>query len=115
MSLHPTSAGKARPLGDHSADLRMIMLTVAAIPVGIGAALGAWLLIRLIAVATNLFWFGRLSASRVEITDAHLGLLTVAIPAIGGLLIGLMARFGSEKIKGHGIGEDQGARHPRGD
>jgi len=105
MSLHPTSAGKARPLGDHSADLRMIMLTVAAIPVGIGAALGAWLLIRLIAVATNLFWFGRLSASRVEITDAHLGLLTVAIPAIGGLLIGLMARFGSEKIKGHGIPE----------
>lgn len=105
MSLHFTSADKARPLGDHSADLRMIMLTAAAIPVGIGASLGAWSLIRLIAIATNLFWFGRLSASHVEITDAHLGWLTVAIPAIGGLLIGLMARFGSEKIKGHGIPE----------
>jgi H+/Cl- antiporter ClcA len=105
MSLHSTSADKARPLGDHSADLRMVMLTAAAIPVGAGAALGAWLLIRLIAVATNLFWFARLSANSVEITDAHLGLLTVAIPVIGGLLIGLMARFGSEKIKGHGIPE----------
>ena len=105
MSLHFTSADKARPLGDHSADLRMIMLTAAAIPVGIGAALGAWLLIRLIAIATNLFWFGRLSANPTDITSAHLGLLTVAIPVIGGLLIGLMARFGSEKIKGHGIPE----------
>lgn len=105
MSLHSTSADKARPLGDHSADLRMIMLTAAAIPVGAGAAFGAWLLIRLIAVATNVFWFGRLSADHVEITEAHLGLWMVAIPAIGGLLIGLMARFGSEKIKGHGIPE----------
>jgi len=105
MSLYSTSADKARPLGDHSADLRMIMLTAAAIPVGIGAALGAWLLIRLIAIATNLFWFGRLSASAADITSAHLGALTVAIPAIGGLLIGLMALFGSEKIKGHGIPE----------
>ena len=105
MSLYSTSADKARPLGDHSADLRMIMLTAAAIPVGAGAALGAWLLIRLIAIATNLFWFGRLSASPTDITGAHLGLLTVAIPAFGGILIGLMARFGSEKIKGHGIPE----------
>jgi H+/Cl- antiporter ClcA len=105
MSHLSTSADKARPLGDHSADLRMIMLTAAAIPVGIGAALGAWLLIRLIAIATNLFWFGRLSASPTDIASAHLGPLTVLIPAIGGLLIGLMALFGSEKIKGHGIPE----------
>ena len=105
MPLHSTFADKARPLGDHSADLRMIMLSAAAVPIGAGAALGAWLLIRLIAVATNLFWFGRLSVAPVEIVAAHLGLWTVAIPAIGGLLIGLMARFGSEKIKGHGMPE----------
>ncbi|MDQ2878892.1 MAG: chloride channel protein, partial [Pseudomonadota bacterium] len=84
---------------------RMIMLVAAASLIGTGAAFGAWLLIRLIAVATNLFWFGRLSTAHVEIFDAHIGLAVVAIPVIGGLLIGLMARFGSEKIKGHGIPE----------
>jgi len=105
MPLSATPDAKPRPLADHSADLRMVMLAAAAVPVGAGAAAGAWLLLKLIAVATNLFWFGRLSAASVEITAAHLGLLTIAIPAIGGLIIGLMALYGSEKIKGHGIPE----------
>ncbi|WP_242098585.1 chloride channel protein [Sphingomonas sp. CROZ-RG-20F-R02-07] len=83
----------------------MIMLAGAAIVVGTGAAFGAWILLKLIAVATNLFWFGRVSAAPAEIADAHVGLAVVAIPVVGSLMIGLMARFGSEKIKGHGIPE----------
>ncbi|WP_229839562.1 chloride channel protein [Sphingomonas glacialis] len=63
------------------------------------------MLLKLIAVATNLFWFGRVSAAPAEIVDAHVGLAAVAIPVVGSLMIGLMARFGSEKIKGHGIPE----------
>ena len=63
------------------------------------------MLLKLIAIATNLFWFGRLSAAPADIVDAHVGLAVVAIPVIGSLIIGLMARFGSEKIKGHGIPE----------
>ena len=83
----------------------MIMLAGAALVVGTGAAFGAWLLLKLIALATNLFWFGRISAAPAAITDAHLGLAVIAIPVVGSLIVGLMARFGSEKIKGHGIPE----------
>ncbi|GAA0333975.1 chloride channel protein [Sphingomonas oligophenolica] len=83
----------------------MLLLAAGAPVIGTGAAFAAWILIKLIAIATNLFWFGRLSAAAVTPADAHVGLGVVAIPVIGSLMIGLMARFGSEKIKGHGIPE----------
>lgn len=105
MSHMPVRAAANHPLGDHSADLRMVLLAAMAIVVGVGGAIGAWALIKLIAIATNLFWFGRLSASAAVITDASVGLWIIAIPVIGSLIVGLMARFGSEKIRGHGIPE----------
>ncbi|MDP5281121.1 chloride channel protein [Sphingomonas sp. DG1-23] len=83
----------------------MVPLAGAAIVIGAGAACGAWALMKLIALATNLFWFGRLSAAPADIAAADVGLAVVAIPVIGSLIIGLMARFGSEKIRGHGIPE----------
>ncbi|MBV9842991.1 MAG: chloride channel protein [Sphingomonadaceae bacterium] len=83
----------------------MTMLAAAALVVGTGGALGAWLLLKLIAIATNLFWFGRLSDAAADIAANHLGAAVVAIPILGSLVIGLMARFGSEKIRGHGIPE----------
>ncbi len=92
-------------LADHSADRRMLLLAAMACVVGTGGALAAWALIKLIAVATNLFWFGRLSAQAVTIADTSVGPWMVAIPVVGGILIGLMARFGSDKIRGHGIPE----------
>lgn len=94
-----------RPLADHSADWRMLLLAAAAVIVGSGGAFGAWMLLKAIAVATNLFWFGRLSASPAAITDNTLGVWLVAVPVVGSLIVGLMARFGSEKIRGHGIPE----------
>ncbi len=100
----PTSTSR-RPLADHSADYRIVILTAAALVVGTGGALGAWLLLKAIAIATNIFWFGRLSADPAAITDNALGIGVIAIPVVGGLIIGLMARFGSEKIRGHGIPE----------
>ncbi|WP_449474636.1 chloride channel protein [Sphingobium chungangianum] len=81
------------------------MLAAAALIVGTGGALGAWLLLRAIAVATNLFWFGRLSAAPAAITDNTLGIGVIAVPVIGSLIVGVMARYGSEKIRGHGIPE----------
>ena len=105
MTASTINIPKPKRLADHSADWRMIMLAGAAVVVGTGAAFGAWILLKLIAFATNLFWFGRISAAPAEIMDANVGLAVVAIPVIGSLLIGLMARFGSEKIKGHGIPE----------
>ena len=99
------SFSKSRTLADHSADRRMLLLAAAAPVVGTGAAAGAWLLLQSIALATNLFWFGRLSAAPAEIVDNTLGLWLVLVPVVGSLIIGLMARFGSDKIRGHGIPE----------
>ncbi len=92
-------------LGDHSVDRRMLLLTAMALVVGSGGAFGAWCLLKLIAIATQLFWFGRLSAAPVQITDTALGIGMVAVPVVGSLVVGLMARFGTEKIRGHGIPE----------
>lgn len=83
----------------------MVMLVIMAIVVGSGGAIGAWILVKLIAIATNLFWFGRLSADHSAITDASVGAMVIIIPVIGSLIVGLMARFGSDKIRGHGIPE----------
>lgn len=105
MPLTPPRAVETHQLGDHSVDLRMPLLALMALAVGTGGALGAWALLKLIAVATNLFWFGRLSADHAVITDASVGLMVIAIPVIGSLIVGLMARFGSDKIRGHGIPE----------
>jgi len=96
---------RAPRLADHSADRRMLLLAAMALVVGAGGAVGAWALLALIALATNLFWFGRLSAAHVAITDSSVGLAVVAIPVLGSLIVGVMARFGSDKIRGHGIPE----------
>ncbi|ALR20613.1 chloride channel protein [Sphingobium baderi] len=105
MSLTPTRAAETHQLADHSVDRRMALLALMAVIVGTGGAMGAWILVKLIAIATNLFWFGRLSADSVAITEASVGFLVVLIPIVGSLIVGLMARFGSDKIRGHGIPE----------
>lgn len=83
----------------------MLLLAAAALVVGTGGAVGAWILLKSIAIATNLFWFGRLSADPAAITDNALGVWLIAVPVIGSVIVGLMARFGSDKIRGHGIPE----------
>lgn len=101
----PQTSLERHRLADHTVDRRMLLLAGMALVVGTGGALGAWMLIKLIALATNLFWFGRLSADDAVITDASVGVLIIVIPVIGSLIVGLMARFGSDKIRGHGIPE----------
>ncbi|ACB76350.1 Chloride channel core [Opitutus terrae PB90-1] len=90
---------------DFTTDRRVLLLCALAVPVGIMAALVAKLLLWLIALCTNLAFFQRLSTEPVALTGHHFGWWVVAVPALGGLVIGLMARFGSEKIRGHGIPE----------
>lgn len=92
-------------LADHSADMRMLLLAGMAVVVGSLGAGAAWLLITLIALVTNLLWHGRLAVTDADIAAAATGPMTVVIPVVGSLVIGLMARFGSEKIRGHGIPE----------
>jgi CIC family chloride channel protein len=92
-------------LGDFTANPRLPLLTLMALFVGAVSALVAKLLLWLIAVMTNLAFFQRFSSVNVTPQQSHLGAWIIIIPAVGGLLTGLMARYGSEKIRGHGIPE----------
>jgi H+/Cl- antiporter ClcA/CBS domain-containing protein len=92
-------------LADHSADKRMLLLAAMALVVGTGGVLSAWVLVHLIALVTNIAWFGRFSWETAVMSEGAGGWKTVAIPVIGSLIVGLMARYGSDKIRGHGIPE----------
>jgi len=92
-------------LGDYSADTRLITLSVIAALVGVISAFVALALVRLIGLFTNLAYFHRLSTSFASPAASPLGGWCALIPVGGGLIVGLMARYGSEKIRGHGIPE----------
>jgi chloride channel protein, CIC family len=93
-------------LGDFTADHRVLLLIGMALVVGSGGAFAAWILIKLIALVTDLVWFGQLSVKNLPLAETTRSAPWIVLaPAVGGLVIGLMARFGSEKIRGHGIPE----------
>lgn len=99
MTSHPSA------LRDFTVDRRVLLLSAVAIVIGACGAFLALLLLRSIALATNLFYFGRLSAANVSPSGTPFGLYAVLVPVLGGLLVGLIARYGSDKIRGHGIPE----------
>jgi len=92
-------------LGDFTTDRRVLLLIAMALVVGACCTAAAWLLLKLIALFTNAIWFGRISVANVSLAGLHPSWWVVAAPALGGLVIGLMARCGSEAIRGHGIPE----------
>lgn len=92
-------------LGDFTTDRRVLVLVAMAVFVGAGGAAAAWLLLHAIAIVTNAVWLQTLSTQTLSLSGVKPGAWMVAAPAVGGLVIGLMARFGSEKIRGHGIPE----------
>ncbi len=103
---HDFTGGLARrEAGDFTTDKRVLLLIGMAIIVGTGGALAAWVLVNLIALVTSVVWFGHFSTEPSSLANAPRSLWMVSAPVIGGLIIGLMARFGSEKIRGHGIPE----------
>ena len=92
-------------LRDFTVDRRVWLLSGVAIGIGGCATVLAVLLLRCIALFTNLFYYHRLSTVAVSPAGSPLGYWMVIVPVLGGLLVGLMARFGSDKIRGHGIPE----------
>src|SRR5277367_3916244 len=92
-------------LRDFTVDGRVWLLSAVALVIGTGATLLAAALLRLIALATNLFYYHRFSMAAVSPAGSPLGYWMVVVPVVGGVLVGLMARFGSDKIRGHGIPE----------
>jgi chloride channel protein, CIC family len=69
------------------------------------AALTAQVLVHLIAFFTNLAFYGQISFHEASPAHHHLGLLVIFVPVAGGVVVGLMARYGSKAIRGHGIPE----------
>jgi H+/Cl- antiporter ClcA/CBS domain-containing protein len=92
-------------LRDFTADWRLLTQMAMAAVVGSGGAAAAWALLRLINLATNIAYYGRFSTAAVSIIGNTMGWTTALIPVAGCLILGLMARYGSEKIRGHGIPE----------
>jgi len=92
-------------LGDFTATRRMLLLAAIAIGIGVIASYVALALLKLIALFTNLFYFHEASFATTSPANHTLGLVAVVVPVAGALVIGLMARYGSERIRGHGIPE----------
>jgi H+/Cl- antiporter ClcA/CBS domain-containing protein len=92
-------------LGDFTATRRMVFISLVAIGLGVAATYVAFALLQLIALFTNLFYFQRLTFAPASPAGHTLGWASVAVPVVGALIIGMMARYGSERIRGHGIPE----------
>ena len=92
-------------LRDFTADRRMLMLCAMALVTGTFGEMAAWALVKLIALCTNFAYFHIISTTTTYLTHARLGPSSIFVPVIGGIIVGLIARYGSEKIRGHGIPE----------
>ena len=87
------------------AQFRLALVSFLAGGIGLVAGGIAWILYKLIGLCTNLFFFHRFDTAFVSPRMSHLGAWVIFIPVIGGLIVGFMAKYGSSKIKGHGIPE----------
>ncbi len=84
---------------------RIVFISGLAILVAFGAGFVAVVLMRLIGLITNLSFYGRFSTEFSSPADNHLGLWVILVPVVGGVIVGIMARYGSAAIRGHGIPE----------
>ncbi len=105
MKSSVSTLGVHDTLRDFSADRRLLVLSAMAIFTGSFGAGAAWVLRKLIALVTNFAYFHVYSTATTYLSHARLGPASILIPVVGGLIVGLMARFGSQKIRGHGIPE----------
>jgi len=95
----------ADELADFTANTRLLTIAAIALVIGVISAYLALALLTLINFSTNLFFFQRLSTATATPATHTLGAFVILVPVAGALLIGLMARYGSERIRGHGIPE----------
>jgi chloride channel protein, CIC family len=86
-------------------DRRVLFITGLSMLVAVAAAFVAQGLTHLIGLITNIAFYQRLSTEFVSPAGHQLGLWVIIVPVIGAIAIGLMARYGSKAIRGHGIPE----------
>ncbi len=99
------SEDAAAELGDFTVNWRVIPMSVIAICLGVVSAGVAWVLVKLIGIITNFAFFQRWGSDLISPSQNHLGPLVIVVPVVGAIIVGIMARYGSEKIRGHGIPE----------
>ena len=92
-------------LRDYTADSRILYSSALAAVLGAVSALAAWALLEMIALSTNLFYFHRWSVADVDPWQAGRHWWLVLMPVLGGLIVGLIARYLSPKVRGHGMPE----------
>jgi len=105
MSQGAHSAARSRPLAAGPGGVRLLLMSALGALIGLAAGVTAYILYGLIAVITNGVYFHHLAFKLPNITHNTLGGWVLIVPAIGGLIVGIMARYGSNKIRGHGIPE----------
>ena len=104
-ALAPTLEQARAPRQATVVNLRVVFISLVSVAVAAAAGLVAQALTRLIGLITNLSFYGHFSFEFTSPAYNHLGLWVMVIPVIGGLIVGLMARYGSAAIRGHGIPE----------
>src|SRR6516225_2275747 len=102
----PLAASGVSPLRmAEPAPFRIVLISFLAAGVGLLAGIVAYVLYKLIGLFTNLFFFHDFSTTFRSVGGHHLGWWVILVPVIGGLIVGVMAKYGTPKIKGHGIPE----------
>jgi chloride channel protein, CIC family len=104
-SQQPAGAIPAMASPSQPAQFRIVLVSFLAAGIGLIAGVVAYALYKLIGLFTNLFFFHRWSTSFTSVGRHHLGAWVILVPVIGGLIVGVMAKYGTSKIKGHGIPE----------
>ncbi len=102
MSTHGSSHAR---LGDFTTKPRVLVIAAIAVVVATPGVLAGIALLDLIGLFTNLAYFGRISFTSPDLGQSPLGYAAMLVPVAGALVVGLMARYGSDKIRGHGIPE----------
>jgi CIC family chloride channel protein len=98
--IQTNGAAQAEP-----AQFRMVSVSFLAAGIGLLAGLIAYLLYNLIGMFTNIVFYHRFVFAFSSARNNHLGAWVIVMPVIGGIIVGFMAKYGSPKIKGHGIPE----------
>jgi len=100
-----TATHTSAPRRDFSGDVRLLRIAALAALIGAFSTVAARVLLTMIRFFTDLFFYGKFSFAELSPADNTLGPWVIGVPVLGGLVIGLIARFGTEQIRGHGIPE----------
>ncbi len=105
MSLADTLETSESPAKDVGEKKRLLFIAMLAVMVAVAISFIAKFLVHLISFITNIAFYGKASVAEASPVGNHLGLWVILIPVAGGVIVGLMALYGSKAIRGHGIPE----------